>query len=214
MVGADDPGKIVAAFKSAAASLAIPVVAHDRQEGSVRVVTGRMAKEDQLAALIFRWRGSAMHSFLTVFEPTIAKTREYLDNIYVPSPQRILFLISDAHDQPVGVAGYAGIERDSAEVDLVLRGEPAQPGLMFHALATIVAWGFEELTLPKICLNVLKGNDRAIRLYARLGFHTVREVGLRRDPTADGYRLVPDAAGIDATLLTMEISRADFRGKA
>lgn len=57
-------------------------------------------------------------------------------------------------------------------------------GLGTRAATTVVAWGFEQLNLHKIVLEVLTENERAIHIYSRLGFQ--RDGVLRHEQYRDG----------------------------
>jgi RimJ/RimL family protein N-acetyltransferase len=54
------------------------------------------------------------------------------------------------------------------------------------ALQVVLRYGFQELNLHRIALNVWSLNPRAIRAYEKAGFH--REAILRQDTLRDGVR--------------------------
>ena len=75
--------------------------------------------------------------------------------------------------QHVGNAGFGNIDgrNASAEVGLFI-GSPEMwdRGLGSDVLKTLVRFGFEQMNLNRIYLQVFAGNQRAIHLYEKVGF--------------------------------------------
>jgi diamine N-acetyltransferase len=75
--------------------------------------------------------------------------------------------------QHVGGAGFSRIDprNASAEVGLFI-GLPAlwDQGLGYDVLHTMLHFGFEQMNLNRIFLRVFAGNERAVRLYEKVGF--------------------------------------------
>lgn len=150
-----------------------------------------------------------MQSFLTVFEPTYAKTEKYLTSFSLQDPARVLFLVRDVNSRPVGHIGFANVSGPEAEVDNVLRGERSPcDDFMAQALRSLIDWAAEHLGIARVYLNVLSRNCRAIRFYERLGFAETDRVPTARQVMAGGYKIVPttrDKADPECpTLIRME----------
>jgi RimJ/RimL family protein N-acetyltransferase len=159
-----------------------------------------------------------MRSFLTVFEPTLEKTRNYLTAFSLPDDARILFLLVSRENRYVGHIGLCNIAADGGEIDNVIRGEPVDsPGFMVCAHEALLCWAFASLDLPSAYLNVLADNVRAIQTYEKVGFRAIERTPLLREEHEGGYRLRPiSASSDDATgpmLIRMEILRDSFYRK-
>ena len=195
--------EILQRLKTGAETAAIPIT-NDAGHiiGALRPIDRAAAEDPEVVNALYRWRAAAPGGFLTVFEPTPEKTSAYLQRLSLPDPGRILFLIEDADRRRVGNIGLCNISENSAEVDNVVRGEPAAPGFMAQVQMALIGWTRETLGADRVYLNVLSDNERAIASYRKAGYVETDRVRLRREDTADGYRLVPDR-GADARSLSL-----------
>lgn len=179
-------------------------------------ITADVAADPETAEAICRWRSDNRDAFLTVFSPSLDKTRSYLSDIYLPDEGRILFFVVDQSGRRIGIAGFRDISVGSAELDLVIRGEPSpSPRLMTYAQSTMLAWAFGTLGVAVVYLVVLEHNVRARRAYDRLGFRVAGATALRREELGAGeYRLVPDERHRGGLrLLRMELTASEFRDR-
>ncbi len=89
------------------------------------------------------------------------------------------FTVYDRSDQvPIGWSALSHIDHRNGTADFgILLGERRNQGLGTEATRLTVDWGFVVLGLHNIMLGVAAWNDRAIRVYTKVGF---REVGRRR----------------------------------
>lgn len=89
------------------------------------------------------------------------------------------FTVYDRSDQaPIGWSALSHIDHRNGTADFgILLGERRDQGLGTEATRLTVDWGFVVLGLHNIMLGVAAWNDRAIRVYTKVGF---REVGRRR----------------------------------
>lgn len=103
------------------------------------------------------------------------------------APDEAFFLVVDAEDRPVGHAALYRIDRQARTAEFgILLGDPAVWG---HGLGTavtrsLVEHGFTVLGLNRIHLEVLVTNERARRVYEKLGFQV--EGRLRQHQVRDG----------------------------
>ena len=91
-----------------------------------------------------------------------------------------LWVIADSDDIAIGHVGLYKIHavHRSAEFAIVLDRSAWGKGIGVTASRAMVAYGFDELNLQRIELQVLADNERAIAVYRKIGF---REEGrLRR----------------------------------
>ena len=94
-------------------------------------------------------------------------------------PDCLDFTVYDRADQiPVGWSTLAGIDHRNGTAEFgILVGERRGQGLGTEGTRLTLDWGFTVLGLHNIMLGVAAWNERAIRVYAKVGF---REVGRRR----------------------------------
>jgi len=132
------------------------------------------------------WRNRNVHSFLTEFEATPTRTRDWLTQIVANDISRILFMIEETGCLPMGYIGLASIDyfSHSAEADAVVRGEPDHPGAMSEALRTLISWSYESLGMERIGVRVLADNP-AIAFYKKFGFHEIRKEALKFEKSLD-----------------------------
>jgi diamine N-acetyltransferase len=94
-------------------------------------------------------------------------------------PDLIDFTVYDRADQaPIGWSSLFRIDHRYGTADFgILLGERRGQGLGTEATRLTLDWGFTMLGLHNIMLAVASWNERAIRVYAKVGF---RELGRRR----------------------------------
>jgi RimJ/RimL family protein N-acetyltransferase len=214
-----EQARIIASLKSGSQpDMPIPIAsAEGAAAGFLTPITYALAKDATIIDALFRWRLSHMKSFLTVFDPTPEKTRNYLTAFSLPDDARILFLVV-SRDRYVGHIGLCSIAPEGGEIDNVIRGEPVDmPGFMVCAHEALLRWAFRALAFPVAYLNVLADNTRAIKTYEKVGFRAIGTTPLLREDHEDGYRLRPiSRSSGNATgpkLLRMEILRDTFYRK-
>jgi RimJ/RimL family protein N-acetyltransferase len=92
----------------------------------------------------------------------------------------VFWIIADSTDRAVGHVGLYKIDHRirSAEFAILLGDSTIQgKGLGRSCTRYMVQYGFQQLNLNRIALEVLESNERALRLYRSLGF---REEGRLR----------------------------------
>ena len=92
-----------------------------------------------------------------------------------------MFLVEDLEGRPLGLADYARVDQvaRSAELGLTI-GEPDawSRGYGTEAATLLIRFVFERLNLRRVEIRTWDGNERVLRLAARLGF--VEEGRLRQ----------------------------------
>jgi diamine N-acetyltransferase len=90
------------------------------------------------------------------------------------------FTVYDGSDQaPIGWSSLFRIDHRNRTADFgLLLGERRGQGLGTEATRLTLDWGFTVLGLHNVMLGVAAWNQRAIRVYTKVGF---REVGRRRE---------------------------------
>jgi RimJ/RimL family protein N-acetyltransferase len=91
-----------------------------------------------------------------------------------PSLREVRLAIARGDDSALlGLASLTPINREDGWAEFhIFLGEPAERGRGYGRAATaaMLAHAFDELALWRVRLQVLRGNERALRLYAALGF--------------------------------------------
>jgi RimJ/RimL family protein N-acetyltransferase len=89
------------------------------------------------------------------------------------APDEALLVIADREDRAIGHVGLYRIDHrvQSAEFAIVIGDRSAWgKGLGRACSRRVIEYGFDELNLRRITLEVLETNERAISLYHSLGF--------------------------------------------
>jgi RimJ/RimL family protein N-acetyltransferase len=166
-----------------------------RTDGTEPILHGRTtflrpAERDDIP-LFVRWINDARTSrFLTARSPISVPLEERWFDGVVENQGRdswhfVICRLED--DRPVGTLGLFGIDHTEGGAALgVLIGDPddTDHGYGSDGIATIVDFGFRALRLERIWLDVYDFNERARRVYERLGF--VHEGTLRHAAFRDG----------------------------
>ena len=134
----------------------------------------RRWRADALPMALAGWRDPAPMSLAAVQARIERLAKDQGDYLY----NFVICLLAD--ERPIGEVMLADVDRrnGSAEVGIFI-GEPEEWGKGYgtEALRALVDFGFGELRLERIGLEVDPDNQRAIRSYEKCGF--VRE-GVRR----------------------------------
>ena len=136
----------------------------------------RALAEGDLPAL-HRWYQTAelWDHLVGAFRPRHeAESLAYMRRWLSPSAtERRLAIVRDDDGSLLGLTALSPIEPDKGEAEFhIFLGEARQRGRGYGQAATeaMLAFAFDELALWRVRLRVLKTNEPALRLYARLGF--------------------------------------------
>jgi RimJ/RimL family protein N-acetyltransferase len=156
-------------------------------EYELLLLTGDRASDDEIINLLGRWRKENEDYFLGKFQVTMERTRAWFKNHLMEKPDRALFIVR----APDGYIGHVGLFRfeseiKSCEIDNIVRGEKKYPGIMGAAIISMMRWGKSALGIEGYTLKVLADNERAIRLYVKLGFVETGRIPLMLITGKDG----------------------------
>lgn len=166
----------------------------------VSTVAGKLNYND--VRVLTEWRNRFVHSFLTEFEATDARTAIWLTDIIGPDPTKIMFMLDDLAGQTIGYLGLGFIDWETreGEADACVRGvESAPAGTMSRAFLTLLAWAYEQLGLT-IIRGRVRSDNPSLRFFLKLATETKR-VPLRRIEEPGMIRWVEDE-----TLVTSSVS--------
>jgi RimJ/RimL family protein N-acetyltransferase len=159
--------------------LAIPFQYVNVKNARLECVTHEHLHDKELIHALTEWREKSAWFFPSQFTVTVEGTEKWLLHQLLQKKDRILFLIK-IEDTTVGHMGLYtfNYSEESCEIDNVVRGLSEYPGIMSNALAALISWTFSDLKIKNLYLRVFEDNPRAIALYERLGFVTVRRIPL------------------------------------
>lgn len=173
------------------------------------VATVKEAQSAGDVRLLTAWRNRFVKAFLTEFEATENRTSRWLDEVVAADDCRILFMVDDMDGATIGYMAVAFIDWDkrTGEADAVVRGEPAQPGLMKQALRTMLDWARGQLGLTAIGVRVRSDNP-ALSFYQKCGFVEQRRTALVRHERGAEVVWSEAAAGVagEPTLVYMQLA--------
>jgi RimJ/RimL family protein N-acetyltransferase len=162
------------------------------------VRTERSGSLDIDARLVTAWRNRHRSAFLTEFQAEPERTQTWLREVVEPDPRRLLFMLEDLDGHAFGHVGLNRIDLalHSAELDSVVRGEPAARGVMAACITALAGWASAELGITHLSLRVRSDNP-AVSFYERIGFSRNRRVPLRSESCGSEVRWLedPDAVG-------------------
>lgn len=111
--------------------------------------------------LLTKWRNKHVKSFLTEFEATNERTRNWLLNQVHSDHGKILFMLVDLEGKRIGQIGLGFInwQKRYGEADAIISGGESPRGLMKAALKEALAWAKSELLLSELCVRVRSDNS-------------------------------------------------------
>lgn len=151
------------------------------------------AVEDEDFMSIRNWFNDAY--FLRFYDmiPAMPMSQEKVKSVlqyYDESENRFLFAIREKETgKIIGLAGFDDVLWSNGTATVFIGiGETVHQGRGFgkEAMKLLIDFGFNELNFYRIQLNVISYNEKAIKMYEKLGF--VREGAYRQLIQRDGSR--------------------------
>ena len=160
---------------------------NDKAIGSLVLVQKRDANNPIILDALTRWRKKYMKYFLTQFNASTNRTKSWLENIVIPSSDRLLFLILNEDNNLIGNFGIADILFDQCELDNLIRGEKGgHPKLIYFSELSLLKWLFLEKNVKRVNLHVFANNLPTIKLHKSVGFVEIGRRKLERVQSKDG----------------------------
>jgi len=168
----------------------IPCVFNDSKY-RLMFLTADCEKNEEIIGLLARWRQDNLMWIPSLSKITMEGTRKWFKEKLVGDPQRLLFFM-EAEGRYIGHLGFDRFDFDDegCDIDNVIRGEEGCPGIMGHAVSCLMAWGRRFLGLRNYSLCVVDDNEKAIKLYERLGFAIERRIPVVTKKSHDGFKWV------------------------
>lgn len=174
-----------------------------RRDGTEPLIQGaltylRAAERDDIP-IFLRWINDRRTSrFLTIMSPLSLPLEErFFDRMLDEQGKGTWFFVVCRleDDRPVGTISLFSVDLTNGAAGLgVLIGDPDDTGQGYgsDAIAALVGFGFGSLRLERIWLDVYDSNERARRVYERLGFvheGTLRHAMFREGRYLDVHRM-------------------------
>lgn len=141
------------------------------------LVTYDRIKDKEIVRLMAKWRKKHEFWFQAQFKVTQKRTKDWLEKRVLDVPDRLLFMIK-INDKYIGHFGFFRFDfkKSVCEIDNVVRGENTYPGMIGNGLMHLMKWGKNNLYIKNYTLETVSDNERAIKLYNRLGFIEYKRV--------------------------------------
>lgn len=198
-----------------AVTVAIPILRGNAIIGKLLPVGEWILNDVEKIQLICDWRSKTMRMFLTQFENSFSLAKNYLEKVPIKSPDRILFLILDEQDRLIGHIGLANINKDSCEIDNMMRGEAGgDTQLMTAAEQTLLDWCFTQLHVSLCTVVVLSYNWLAQMLHESVGFSEIGRYPLLKKETNGiiSHEIVEEShSNVQYRSVLMELKATKFK---
>jgi RimJ/RimL family protein N-acetyltransferase len=126
---------------------------------------------DREMKLLFKWRKNNQATYHDKHEITLETTKDWWRNYMLGSRERILFWVDDNDGTHIGHIGLANFtNRNTCELDNVIRGRNKSDGIMYFAAETLIHWAFGKLKVKGMSLRTRFDNLHAKRFYEFLNF--------------------------------------------
>lgn len=171
--------------------------------------------DDTLCETLYQWRSLHASLFLSQFENSPARVRDWLTTTIMPDLTRQPFLIFTADGSLTGINGVCAVEKNSAELDTMMRGRSGgHLELMSASQMALIDWTFRILGVGSVYGRVLSRNFLVRRFHKSFGLIEENSAPLVKHATEDGYtfELAPNVApeNADETLITIRLDREAF----
>tara|TARA_X000000950_G_scaffold277437_1_gene366863 strand:- start:25452 stop:26090 length:639 start_codon:yes stop_codon:yes gene_type:complete len=119
---------------------------------------------------ITEWRKKNTTKFLTQFNATFERTKNWIENVILKTPGQMLFLIySDA--ELIGHVGFKNLTEEDIMLDNMMLGKRSKyPRMSTIAEKRLIDWIFSTIKIKKIYGLILTDNVTSIMMHKNLGF--------------------------------------------
>ena len=145
---------------------------------------------DETVSLLYNLRKKYRKMFATDFEMTEDKTRNWINNLILGNPERILFIIYFDNIK-IGCIGNGGYDKknNSSRLDNMMKDPLCNlSGAMTIVEKVYLKWMFDDLKLSKITGFLFSDNSRMINIHIKCGWITVDVVPIKKIFTEEETR--------------------------
>ena len=196
-------------------TLELPVTKSDGTPvGTLRLIDKVRSSAPDLAVNLAKWRNASMRFFLSQFVATEERTKEWLNNVVIPSANRLLFELLDDTGRAVGHAGLCNLSMHACELDNFIRGEKGgDPNLFLAAERAMLRWAFCDLGVDLVTLGIFSNNWIPISNHISIGFAVTEKRSISRvekDGRVEHLLGSQQGQPTKYSYLTMSLSKKDF----
>lgn len=149
--------------------------------GYLKPITKSILLNDFIIKKLTKWRNNAMQFFMTQFNATFERTKNWLNKTVLSDNTRLLFIIYDSTGKAIGNLGFTKLNEYSAELDNLLRGEHGGGSkLIYYTEVAIIKWMFSCLKIKEITGNIFLDNEILLSIHKKIGFSIREEFPLYR----------------------------------
>ncbi len=151
------------------------------------------------------WREKNQQWFPSQFPLSKDGTIEWYKTQVYGKEDRILFWVG-CNGGKIGHIGLNSFnwEEQSCEIDNIIRGNSLEPGAMSKALEWLIGMAKNHLLVKNIYLRTFFDNRKALRFYKKLGFHSIKKIGSRKEVNGDRIDYIEDENGKNRFYIYME----------
>ena len=187
--------------------------------GKLYPITINSVTNDKEIELLTEWRRSAQSYFPTQFSVSLAGTTTWLEKQLLQKNDRILFMVKNLDNVPIGHIGLFrfNYQKRFCELDNIIRGNNNLfPGAMTYACNSLLDWAFTTLAVSTIYLRVVSDNIPALKLYQRLGFKEIQRIPLIKIAENNDTRWIELIGNpyyeVQRYSITMKLEKAEWLG--
>jgi hypothetical protein len=183
--------------------------------GAVRAIDFEVGNDLAVLDQMTRWRKTNASNFFTQFVPTIERTRRWINDVILPDPTRILFLVESEDGRRLGQFALCSITGGAAQLDNGIRGEAGgNPQLFYFVELAVIQFCFEHLKVERIFGCMFSNNVMAILLHKAVGLSIEKVERLRKSEYQDEVRFDPvtdpNQVNTEVQLFTLATDRKSF----
>jgi RimJ/RimL family protein N-acetyltransferase len=163
--------------------------------GVMRPITKMQLQSNDIIEKMTNWRNRYKAFFLTQFNATPMRTKEWLEKMVLSDPTQLMFLIYH-EDTLIGQYGFKELTSDSVFLDNLLRGERGgHPLLMRYAVSALIKWLFDVMEVNSVYGYTFANNAMALKLNRDVGFSFTEKIPLQKQVDGEGIKWVVGRAG-------------------
>ena len=143
-----------------------------KSDKSIKLVplTKPYLKRKDSLALITEWRKKYNKFFFSDFEPTIEKTKIWLESSFLSSSKNLFFLLI-FQEELIGHYAFKNLNNDSVFLDNLVKGiHGGHAKIIETTVLKLIDWLFDNFSINQVDGTVLADNPYAIMSNKKIGF--------------------------------------------
>ena len=143
-----------------------------QSEKKIKLVplTKHYLKRKDYLSLITEWRRKYNKYFFSQFDPTIGKTKAWLESSFLSSSRNLFFLLF-FEEEMIGHYAFKNLNNESVFLDNLVKGvQGVHVKIIETTVIRIIDWLFDNFLINQVCGTVLADNPYAIMSNRKIGF--------------------------------------------